>query len=144
MTPAIELNEFLIAVRIPLWAAGHGYAFVEFSRRHGDFAIVSAAALLEADKAGKITRASVTIGGVGVAPVRARRSSRASSARSPKDRMFRELCETLPQDRRHRRHPRARRLSPHLAAVLSRRALEKAVRARDGASPCPRRSSRPG
>ena len=31
----------------------HGYAFVEFSRRHGDFAIVSAAVLLQVDGAGR-------------------------------------------------------------------------------------------
>src|SRR6185436_2003977 len=67
MTPAIELNEMVIGIRIPQWAPGHGYAFIEFSRRHGDFAITSAAALLEGDAAGKISRASVTIGGMGTA-----------------------------------------------------------------------------
>ena len=72
MTPAIELNEMVIGVRFPRWAADHGYAFVEFARRHGDFAITSAAVLIEADAAGKITRASVTLGGMGTAPVRAR------------------------------------------------------------------------
>ena len=90
MTPAIELNEFLIAVRFPLWPPGHGYAFVEFARRHGDFAIVSAAALLEADKAGKITRASVTIGGVGVAPVRASEVEQGLLGQIPQGQMFRE------------------------------------------------------
>ena len=70
MTPAVELDEMLTGARFPLWPQGHGYGFVEFARRHGDFAIVSAAALLEEDKAGRITRASVTVGGVGPAPVR--------------------------------------------------------------------------
>ena len=28
------------ALRFRCWPAGHGYAFVEFARRHGDFAIV--------------------------------------------------------------------------------------------------------
>ena len=64
MTPAIELNELVTAVRFPAWPDGHGYGFVEFSRRHGDFAIVSAAALLTEDASGKITRASVTLGGI--------------------------------------------------------------------------------
>jgi carbon-monoxide dehydrogenase medium subunit len=62
----------LIGIRFPQWAPRHGYAFVEFSRRHGDFAITSAAVLIETDAAGKITRASVTIGGMGTAPSRAR------------------------------------------------------------------------
>ena len=47
MTPATEMDELLTGVKIPAWAEGHGYAFVEFARRHGDFAITSAAALLE-------------------------------------------------------------------------------------------------
>src|SRR3712207_4819405 len=33
MMPAIELDEIVTAVRIPLWPIGHGHAFVEFSRR---------------------------------------------------------------------------------------------------------------
>src|SRR5262245_1285972 len=63
MTPAIEPNEIVTAVRFPLWPAGHKSAFVEFSRRHGDFAIVSAAVLLEL-AGGKISRAAVTLGGI--------------------------------------------------------------------------------
>ena len=55
MTPAIELNEIVVGVRFPRWASDHGYAFVEFARRHGDFAITSAAVLIEADAAGKLT-----------------------------------------------------------------------------------------
>src|ERR1700761_537146 len=50
MTPAIELDELLTAATFPCWPRDHGYAFVEFSRRHGDFAIVSAAVLIEEDK----------------------------------------------------------------------------------------------
>src|SRR5437870_3596782 len=72
MTPAIEQNEIVTAAHFPLWPEQHGYAFVEFARRHGDFAIVSAAALLTEDSAGKIVGASVTLGGLGPAPVRAR------------------------------------------------------------------------
>src|SRR5207248_6067220 len=72
MTPALREGELVTSVRLPLWRKGHGYAFLEFSRRHGDFAIVSAAALLEEDGAGKITRASLTLGGIAPAPVRAR------------------------------------------------------------------------
>src|SRR3984957_9863818 len=47
MMPSIELDELVTGATFPCWAAGHGYAFVEFARRHGDFAIVSAAGLVE-------------------------------------------------------------------------------------------------
>src|SRR5580700_1740958 len=36
MTPALEPDELLTAVELPLWPAGHGHGFVEFARRHGD------------------------------------------------------------------------------------------------------------
>jgi len=70
MTPALEPAELLVGVCIPLWPAGHGYAFVEFARRHGDFAIASAAALLTADDRGHLDRVALFVGGVAVAPIR--------------------------------------------------------------------------
>jgi carbon-monoxide dehydrogenase medium subunit len=135
MTPALELNEMLIAISFPQWAAGHGYAFVEFSRRHGDFAITSAAALLEGDAAGKITRASVTLGGMGIAPVRAREVEAAIVGQVPAGDLFRDACESCRTfealDDVHA--PASYR--QHLAAVLSRRALEKAYARLTGAEP---------
>src|ERR1700675_3366930 len=57
MTTSIELDELVPGVTFPGCPAGRGYAFVEFARRHGDFAIVSAAVLIEAANNGKVTRA---------------------------------------------------------------------------------------
>jgi aerobic carbon-monoxide dehydrogenase medium subunit len=126
MSPAIEPDELVIGIRFPQWAARHGYAFVEFSRRHGDFAITSAAALLEADAAGKIARASVTIGGMGTVPSRARELEQAIVGQAPTAELFRDACESCRKleaiDDVHA--PASYR--QHLAAVLSRRALEKA------------------
>ncbi|MEC8463777.1 MAG: FAD binding domain-containing protein, partial [Pseudomonadota bacterium] len=47
MTPSFELDEMVTDIRVPLWPDGHGYAFVEFARRHGDYAITSSAVLLD-------------------------------------------------------------------------------------------------
>jgi CO/xanthine dehydrogenase FAD-binding subunit len=52
--------------------AGTGAAFVELSRRYGDFAICGAAALVTVDEAGRCTRARVALCGVGAGPIRAR------------------------------------------------------------------------
>jgi carbon-monoxide dehydrogenase medium subunit len=68
MTANLEPDELLTEIRITPWAPGHGYSFVEFGRRHGDFAIASAAALLELDAAGHAKRVSLTLGGVGAVP----------------------------------------------------------------------------
>ena len=70
MTTAVGLDEILTAVELPLWPAGHGFGFHEFARRHGDFAIVGAAALLALGKDKVVTRASVTLCGVATAPLR--------------------------------------------------------------------------
>jgi carbon-monoxide dehydrogenase medium subunit len=126
MTPALDLDELLTGVTFPCWPAGHGHAFVEFSRRHGDFAIVSAAVLIEEDNNGKITRASVTLGGMGPAPVRASEAERALIGETINDKRLREICEPLRKldavDDIHA--PASYRQQP--ATVLPRRALLKA------------------
>ena len=70
MTVSLEPDELLTEIRIDPWPQGHGYAFVEFGRRHGDFAIASAAVMIEIDGAGRVRRASLTLGGVGPVPLR--------------------------------------------------------------------------
>ena len=126
MTPALELHELVTGASFPCWSARHGYAFVEFSRRHGDFAIVSAAALIEEDGNGKVTRASLTLGGLGPAPVRLKDVERALIGETIDDRRLRQICEPLRQldalDDIHA--PSSYR--QQLATVLSRRALLKA------------------
>jgi carbon-monoxide dehydrogenase medium subunit len=126
MTPAIEPNELLTAVRFPVWPKGHGYAFIEFARRHGDFAIVSAATLLVEDSAGKILRAAVVIGGMGMVPIRATELEQALVGNAPDDKLLREACETCRKyDAIDDVHAPAS-YRQHLATVLSRRALEQA------------------
>ena len=128
MTPALEPDELLTGARFPAWSKGHGHAFVEFARRHGDFAIVSAAALLEEDDAGRITRAALAIGGMGPAPVRASAAERALVGSPATDALFRDACESCRAleavDDVHA--PAAYRRQ--LAVVLGRRALEQAHR----------------
>lgn len=70
MSPAMDADELLVEIRLRPWAPGHGWSFIEYSRRHGDFALASVAVLLLPGKAGRIERASITLGGVAYAPVR--------------------------------------------------------------------------
>ena len=69
MTPAIAPDEIVTGVNLTLWPPGHGSAFVEFSRRRGDFAIVSVAVLLQLDD-DIVRRVSITVGGLSFAPTR--------------------------------------------------------------------------
>lgn len=70
MTPSMEADELLTDIAFAPWPAGHGWSFLEYARRHGDFAIVSVAVLLALGADGSIARASITLGGVGSGPVR--------------------------------------------------------------------------
>jgi len=127
MTPALEPNELLTTVKFPRWPAGHGYGFVEFARRHGDFAIASAAALLEMDASGKVKRASLTLGGVTVGPIRVKEVEKALVGQTPSEDLFRQLCEECRKvDAIDDVHAPAS-YRQHLAAVMSRRALVAAL-----------------
>src|SRR5215467_2377507 len=126
MTPAIELNEIVTAARFPLWPQPHGYGFVEFARRHGDFAIVSAAVLLTEDGAGKITHASITLGGMGAAPVRASEVEKALIGNRPDDKLLREICESCRAFEAVDDVHAPANYRQQLATVMSRRALEQA------------------
>ncbi|MEP9349449.1 xanthine dehydrogenase family protein subunit M [Xanthobacter sp. KR7-225] len=83
MTTALAPDEILAAIEIPLWPQGHGWGFHEFARRHGDFAIVASAALLTLGPDGRIVRASLTLAGVAVVPVRLREAEAALVGRAP-------------------------------------------------------------
>jgi aerobic carbon-monoxide dehydrogenase medium subunit len=126
MTPAIEPNELLTAVRFATWPPGHGHGFVEFARRHGDFAIVSAAALLAENGKGEITRASVTLGGVGVAPIRCGEVEAALLGAVPDDKRLREASELCRKFEAIDDVHASSSYRQHLATVMARRALERA------------------
>ena len=49
LSTACRPDEMVAAVRVPAAEVGAGYAFAEFARRHGDFAIVAVAAVARAD-----------------------------------------------------------------------------------------------
>jgi len=134
MTPATGMDEVLTGVEIPTWSDGHGYAFVEFSRRHGDFAITSAAALLEIGQGGRITRASLTVGGVGAAPVRMTSIEEALIGQTGDEEKLRELCETCREIDALGDVYASSEYRQHLATVMSRRALVKAYKRANGAA----------
>ena len=122
MTPSIESNEVVTAVRFPLWKRGHGFAFEEFARRHGDFALASAAVLLELNGQ-RIMRASVTVGGVCSSP---QHLTAALEGRQASAALFDEVADASRElDAMNDVHVTAE-YRRHLARVMVRRALEKA------------------
>ena len=70
MTTSIEHDECLQEIRWPVWHERKtGSTFTEISRRHGDFAIVAAAAQVAVDDDGKCMRAAFGVGGAAPTPL---------------------------------------------------------------------------
>jgi len=69
LTTTLAADEILVEVRLPALDAKAGWAFEEFARRHGDFAIVGIAAMV-ATQGERCTAARLAAGGVGPIPVR--------------------------------------------------------------------------
>jgi carbon-monoxide dehydrogenase medium subunit len=71
LTTTLAAEELVVEVRLPAMPAGAGYAFEEFARRHGDFAIVGIAAMV-VRAADRCTTARLASAGAGPVPVRLR------------------------------------------------------------------------
>lgn len=70
MMPSISDEEILTSISIPVWKNPHGYAFIEFARRHGDFAVCGAGTLVEIDANDIIRKVAIVVAGVDVKPLR--------------------------------------------------------------------------
>ena len=71
LTTALEPDEILTRVDLPIAGPREGWAFIEFNRRPADFAIVSVAVRLSLDDGGQIARAAIALGGVRPTPLKA-------------------------------------------------------------------------
>ena len=70
LATATRADECLEEIRWPVWTEKRsGSAFTEISRRHGDFALVAAAAQIAVDENGICTRASFGLAGGGYIPM---------------------------------------------------------------------------
>ena len=127
-TTALEPDEILAEVRFPAMPARSGWAVDEVARRHGDFALVGAAALVELDNGGVCREARLVYFGVGDGPVIARQAIVHLSGKTPTpeaiDEAARIASETdIDPDGDMHATPEFRR---RLANVLGRKVLYKA------------------
>ena len=128
MTTALEPDECLVEIHWPIWRDKRiGSAFTEVSRRHGDFAMVAAAAQVTLDDDERCTHASFGVGGAGSVPVAFPTLAQRLLGERPDEAMLRDIA-----------HDAAATLEPgsdthasadyrrHLAGVLIRRVLQSA------------------
>lgn len=81
LTTALDENEVLTGVHVPVLPAGTGWSVQEVARRHGDFAMVGAVVTLRRE-GNRCSEARVVLFGVGAIPPAPAPPSRRSSGRS--------------------------------------------------------------
>ena len=132
MTTSLAPDEMLTGVTLPLPAARDGWAFVEFARRHGDFAIVACSVLIGLEADGIIARASVALSGLTPAPVRPHEIEQALVGQKPGAAAFKAAAAAAAKFDAVADAYVTADYRRHLARVLTYRALERAA-ARAGA-----------
>ena len=70
-TTALEPAEMVVGIEVPPLPPGAGTSFIEFARRHGDFALGGATALVVLDDAGNCREARLSLLAATPAPTRA-------------------------------------------------------------------------
>ena len=127
MTTALEPDEMLASVTFPLRRKAPGHAFVEFARRHGDFAIVACSALLALDAKGNIADAAMALSGLTHAPVRPTAIEQALLGQKPGAATFKAAAAEAEKIEAGADAYVTTAYRQHLARVLTYRALTQAA-----------------
>ena len=128
-TTALSPDEMLVEVALPPLPARTGTAFVEFARRRGDYALMGVAAVVGLEASGHVQRARLVYLNAGEGPVLAPQAAGLLQGQLPTPDVLAEAArhaaeaEIAPTGNVHA-SPAYQR---HLAQVLTRRALERAV-----------------
>ena len=124
---ALEPDEMVTGISISTSRPGEGWAFEEFSRRHGDFAMSAIAVTFHADEDGAIRNARIGMTGVGETAMRMQGLEALIEGRQPDAALLAEAAQWLhdsltPNSDIHASADYRRNLS----GVLSGRAIRKA------------------
>jgi carbon-monoxide dehydrogenase medium subunit len=127
MTHSLETGEMLVAIELRAWPQGHGHAFEEFARRHGDFAIAAVGCLINLAADGTIAQAALCVSGLGPAPMRVAKAERLLVGELPSHEAYRAAAvEAEALDAASDIYVSGA-YRQHLARILTYRALERAV-----------------
>jgi len=131
LTTSLMPDEILTEARFPVMPTGAGYAIEEFARRKGDFAIAAIAVMLVRDGE-RCTTARLATAGIGPIPVRLREAEAILQQRGLGEGAIAaaaekaaELVEPMSDQNGSAEFRR------HLTAVLTRRAVQRAMKDRD-------------
>lgn len=128
-TTEIREGEMVIEIRLPILDEAWHWGFVEFSRRAGDFAIVSAITGLRIED-GSIREARIALGGVVDRPVRATAAEQTLVGEAPGGAVFRAAADAAGRSFEPFGDIHATpEYKSDLIVVMTRRALERALAA---------------
>jgi len=126
MTTVLEPGELLAEISVPPLPVNAGCSYQEVSRRHGDFALAGAAAVLALDADGAIHHARLTL--TGATPIRADKAEEFLLGQKPSEALFRDAAryatDNLEQDSDIHASAEYRRSA---CEALARRALAQAA-----------------
>jgi aerobic carbon-monoxide dehydrogenase medium subunit len=135
LATALTPNEILTAIRVPVLPTHAGEAYAKLAQPASGFAVVGVAARVTLDEKGKVQQASVGVTGVGPKVYRASGVEAALRGESPTEKRLAEAAARAAEGV----EPNADLIASgeyrhHLAAVYTRRALEKALERARGSS----------
>lgn len=134
-TTALQPDELLVQIDLPPLQPGSGWSIQEFARRHGDYAIVGVAAVVQLDTAGRCQGARLVYISVGEGPTLATKACQGLINQRPTDEAIGAAAATAAhQDIEPLADIHASvAYRRHLVEILGRRALTEAfARAADG------------
>lgn len=82
LTTSLDDDEIIVAVRLPAWPEGRRYAFEEFARRRGDFALAGVAVRYDLDAQGRAQDVRASALSVADTPIRLRQAEAALEGRA--------------------------------------------------------------
>jgi aerobic carbon-monoxide dehydrogenase medium subunit len=81
MTTALQADEVIVEMQLPAWSAQRRWAFQEFARRKGDFALAGIALFYDCDSDGRAVDPHIAAFGVSDRPVRLKEAENAIAGR---------------------------------------------------------------
>lgn len=127
-TTALEPNEILTEIRIPIPPAGSGGAYLKMERKVGDYATAATAVQLTVDKNGVCQYVGIALTNVSAAPMRAQRSEDALRGQKLSDELIKQAaimaaqdCDPNPDLRGSIEYKRS------IVKTLTERAIKKAI-----------------